>query len=96
MTHYIAILIPSEGGQWRALIPDVPECEATGTGLLPVKKAIAESLMRAAQGGALPLPRTLTEIERDEEWLIRNGVDFERAIVVPWPGDLFAASVGHA
>ena len=98
MTHYIAILIAGERGQWRALIPDVPECEAVGTGLMRAKKAAAESLARAAKGkgGALPLPRTLAEIENDEAWLIRNGVDFDRAIVtiVPWPSD--PTTVGHA
>lgn len=30
---------------------------------------------------ALPLPRALDEVERDEEWLIRNRVDFGKAIV---------------
>jgi hypothetical protein len=100
MTHYIAILVADNGGQWRALIPDVPECEATAAGLVRAKKAAAESLVRAAQGngGALPAPRTLAEIERDEEWLIRHSVDFDRAIVtiVPWPGDPFSAPAGHA
>lgn len=86
MMHYVAILIASEGGHWRALIPDVPECHAKGYGLLAARKAVAESLMRIA------------EIEHDGELLIRNGVDFQKAIVttVWWPGAISSASIGHA
>jgi len=36
--------------------------------------------------GELPLPCSLSEIERDEEWLIGNGVDFAQAIVTIVPG----------
>jgi hypothetical protein len=64
------------------------------------KKAAAASLYQYARssGAALPLPRTLIEIERDEEWLIRNGVDFQKAIItiVRWPGDPFPETLGNA
>jgi hypothetical protein len=99
MTHYIAILVAAESGQWRALFPDVPECKAHGCGVLGTKQAAAISLNQYAKtNGALPLPRTLEEIEQDEAWLIRNGVNFAKAIVtiVPWPGDPFQGTHGNA
>lgn len=99
MTHYIAILVAAESGQWRALFPDVPECEATGYGLVRAKEAAAACLERHAKasGSRLPPPRTLNEIEGDEEWLIRNRVDFGKAIItiVPWPDDPFGRILGH-
>ena len=100
MTHYIAILVAAESGQWRALFPDVPECNAYGYGVLGTKQAAATSLNQHAKAssGALPLPRTLEEIQQDEAWLIRNGVNFAKAIVtiVPWPGDPFQGTQGNA
>jgi len=100
MTHYIAILVAGESGKWRALIPDVPGCQAEGYGVFRTKKAAAISLAQYARSAAnaLPAPRSLSEIERDEQWLIRNGVDFQRAIVtlVRWPGDPFPEVIGRA
>ena len=46
MTHYIAILVEAHSGQWRAMFPDVPDCEALGYGLANVKRAAAENLKR--------------------------------------------------
>ena len=100
MTHYIAILVPADDGKWRALLPDVPECDTQAYGLTQVKKVAADSLDRHARsnGFRLPAPRSLEEIERDEEWLIRNGVDFSRAVVtiVPWPCDPFVGALRSA
>ena len=94
MTHYIAILVEAQSGQWRALFPDVPDCEAIGYGLANVKRAAAESLKRHSDsaGEQLQPPRTLSEIELDVDWLQRNDVDFNSAvaIIVPWPEDPFA------
>lgn len=94
MTHYIAILVEAHSGQWRAMFPDVPDCEALGYGLANVKRAAAENLKRYSEGAGveLQLPRTLEEIEQDEDWLKRNDVDFGSAVVtiVPWPQDPFA------
>ena len=94
MTHYIAILVEAQSGQWRALFPDVPGCEALGYGLANVKRAAAENLKRhsEAAGVELQLPRTLEDIEQDEAWLKRNDVDFGSAVVtiIRWPQDPFA------
>jgi predicted RNase H-like HicB family nuclease len=100
VTHYIAILVAAQSGGWRVLFPDVPECQAHGHGLANIKRAAAASLTHYSEteGITLRLPRTLEEIERDEEWLTRNNIDFDKAIVtiVPWPGDPFRKAVGNA
>jgi predicted RNase H-like HicB family nuclease len=100
VTHYIAILVAAQSGGWRVLFPDVPECQAHGHGLANIKRAAAASLTHYSEteGIKLRLPRTLEEIERDEEWLTRNNIDFDKAIVtiVPWPGDPFRKAVGNA
>ncbi|HEV8390598.1 MAG TPA: hypothetical protein VGQ35_12180 [Dongiaceae bacterium] len=93
MTHYIAIFVAAESGGWRALFPDVPDCEAEAYGLARAKDAAATSLVQHAKasGGVLPSPRTLEEIERDGPWLSQNGIDLSKAIVtiVPWPDGPF-------
>jgi predicted RNase H-like HicB family nuclease len=93
VTHYIAILVEAQSGQWRALFPDVPDCEALGYGLANVKRAAAESLKRHSESVDVQLqrPRTLSEIELDVDWLQRNDIDFNSAVViiVPWPEDPF-------
>ena len=93
MTHYIAFLVAAQSGGWRVLFPDVPECEAHGCGLANIKRTAAANLKHFSEttGTALRLPRTLEEIERDQDWLTRNNIDFDTAIVtiVPWPADPF-------
>ncbi|HJR22497.1 MAG TPA: type II toxin-antitoxin system HicB family antitoxin [Dongiaceae bacterium] len=81
--HYIALLIPSSVGEWRVVFPDVPECQAHGYTVDDATFAATTALSRClAENGHLPpLPRDLTEIERDEEWLSRNNVDLRVAIV---------------
>jgi predicted RNase H-like HicB family nuclease len=98
MTNYIAILVEAQSGQWRALFPDVPGCEALGYGLANVKRAAAQNLKRYSkvQGGELRLPRTLREIEEDKGWLKNNDINFSDAVVVivPWPQDPFSRERG--
>jgi predicted RNase H-like HicB family nuclease len=30
MTHYLAIFVETDVGEWRVVFPDVPGCEASG------------------------------------------------------------------
>jgi hypothetical protein len=85
MIHYIAFLVPTDLGEWQALFPDVPECEARGVGLENAKVAAAAELTRRIQANGAPHPRDLTAIERDYEWLSRNGVDLTKAVVTIIP-----------
>ena len=86
MTHYIAILVPSDDG-WRALIPDMPDCEAHGSDPDSAKFAAFNSLRQRlrANGATPPRPRDLTQIATDREWMSRNDIDFSKAIVAVIP-----------
>ena len=44
MTHYIAILKPTDVGEWHMLFPDIPDCEVHGANLDQVKFAAANQL----------------------------------------------------
>ena len=87
MTHYIAILVPSETGKWRVLIPDVPECEVHGSSIDTAKlAAISELAQRIrARSSPPPLPRDLSAIATDKEWMSRADIDFAKAVVTVIP-----------
>jgi hypothetical protein len=87
MTHYIAILKPTDVGEWHVLFPDVPACEVCGASLERAKFAAANELARRIHmnGAKAPQPRDLSEIERDHDWLSRNGVDLATAVVTMIP-----------
>jgi hypothetical protein len=99
MRHYLAILLPAEGGTWRAFVPDFPEIQVERVGFSRTRKEIAACLERhtEARSGDLPPPRSLREIECDREWLTRSGVDIARAIVtiVTWSGGRVGEGRGH-
>jgi predicted RNase H-like HicB family nuclease len=86
MTHYIAIMAPSDVGEWRVWIPDVPECEFRGNSPDAAKVAAAIGLTRTrANIGALPLPRELIDIATDNKWMSRGDIDFTKAVVAMIP-----------
>lgn len=86
MTHYIAIMAPSDASGWRVWIPDVPECEAHGNSPDAAKVAAVIELTRVrANIGALPLPRELTDIATDKKWMSRRDIDFTQAVVAMIP-----------
>jgi predicted RNase H-like HicB family nuclease len=83
MAHYIAIIVPSDNGDWRVLFPDIAGCEAQGFNLDEARMAAVHALdERLKENGAgLQQPRDLSAIERDQEWLSRHGIDLSKAIV---------------
>lgn len=87
MTHYIAIIVPTDVGEWRVIFPDVPGCEARGSSLEDAKLAGVSRLMRClkANGSTTPQPRDLSTIAKDREWMSRNDIDFSRAVVAMVP-----------
>jgi hypothetical protein len=87
MRHYLALLLPAEGGTWRGFVPDFPDIQVECVGFARTTKEVAACLQRCteARSGDLPPPRGLREIERDREWLIRSGVDIAGAIVTIVP-----------
>lgn len=87
MTHYIAILKPTDVGEWHVLFPDIPDCDVHGAKLEQVKFAAAHELAQRIHmtGSKAPQPRDLSEIERDHDWMSRNGVDLATAVVTMIP-----------
>jgi hypothetical protein len=90
IAHYVALLLPTEIGEWRVLFPDVAECEARGFTVQDATYAAATALARcaSANGDNFPTPRSLIQIESDREWFKANGVAMKEAVVtlVPlWP-----------
>jgi predicted RNase H-like HicB family nuclease len=81
--HYIAILIEDHLGEWRAVFPDVPGCEARGFSLDDVKFAAASALNRCIEEtGSLPHPpMDLAAVQRSDEWLSDNNVDLSKVVV---------------
>ncbi|HKP25033.1 MAG TPA: hypothetical protein VJV39_14295 [Dongiaceae bacterium] len=90
LTHYVALLLPTEIGEWRVLFPDVSGCEARGFTVQDATYAATAALARCAavKGDNLPMPRSLMQIESDRDWFKSNGIVLNEAVVtmVPlWP-----------
>ena len=86
MTHYIAIMTPSDADGWRVLIPDFPECEAHGTSPDAAKVAAVIELTRVrANIGAQRPPRELIDIATDKKWMSRVDIDFAHVVVAMIP-----------
>lgn len=88
--HYIALLLPTEMGEWRVLFPDLKECEARAFTVHDATYAATTALARCAgvAGVNLPLPRSLSQIESDKDWFRANGIALSETVVtmVPlWP-----------
>ena len=85
--HYIALLLPTEIGEWRVLFPDVTECEARAFTVQDATYAAATALARCAKvkGSKLPLPRSLAQIESDRGWFEANRVRLSETLVTLVP-----------
>jgi len=49
MRHYVAICIQEETGDWRAIFPDVPGCEAKGFDLADIRFAAESALKQSLE-----------------------------------------------
>lgn len=83
MKYYIAIFLEDDVGEWRAVFPDVPGCEAKGFTLDDAKFAAASALTQCIQeNGAPPLhPMDMDAVQRSAEWLSQYNIDLSRAVV---------------
>ena len=83
MKHYVAIFVEDEIGEWRAIFPDVPGCEARGFCVDDVMFSATSALHRyLEQYGSLPSPPLDTaEIPGMEKWLAENQIDPSKAVV---------------
>ena len=88
MAHYISVLMPLSAGGWRALFPDIPDCEVEGESLdatmLRAAGALSECVHSRYSDGP-PSPRELIEIKADDQWVATHEIDWARAVVTMVP-----------
>jgi predicted RNase H-like HicB family nuclease len=85
MVHYVAVLVPERGG-WSVLFPDLPGCATSGE---TVQEAIATATSAAAawlavtrdRGDEIPPPRSQEQIQADDAWGRRRGINWSTAII---------------
>jgi predicted RNase H-like HicB family nuclease len=83
MKHYVAIFVEDEIGEWRAIFPDVPGCEARGFCVDDVMFSATSALhCYLEQNGSLPSPpMDMADIPCMEKWLAENQIDPSKAVV---------------
>lgn len=88
MAHYISVLMPLGAGGWRAMFPDIPDCEVEGDSLdatmLRAAGALSECV-HSRYGDGPPSPRELMEIKADDQWVSTHAVDWAKAVVTMVP-----------
>lgn len=88
MAHYISVLMPRHAGGWRAVFPDVPECEVEGDSLDATVLRAAGALTECVAhryGDDAPSPRELKEIKADDDWAAAHDIDWSKAVVTMVP-----------
>ena len=86
MKHYLAVLVPHEGGGWRAHFPDFPGCRAEASSVeaaIDASAAAAAEYARwlRAQGTSLPQPQTYEDVRHHSNgWAAERGIDWSRAV----------------
>jgi predicted RNase H-like HicB family nuclease len=85
--HYLAVLVPTAGGAWRAHFPDFPGCRAEATSVeeaiyaaSSAAAAVGRSLQ--AQGRELPDAQTLEHVrDHSNGWASERGIDWSKALI---------------
>ena len=87
MAHYVGVFMPLEVGGWKAVFPDVPQCqvEAASLDLTVFHAAAALADLNQRSDGPLAPPRDLAEIRSDDLWSSACGVDWSRSVVTMIP-----------
>ncbi len=87
MAHYVGVLMPLEAGGWKAVFPDVPQCQVEAASLDLTVFHAAAALADLNQRSDRPLapPRDLAEIRLDDMWASACGVDWSRSVVAMIP-----------
>lgn len=87
MAHYVGVFMPLAAGGWKAVFPDVPQCqvEAASLDLTVFRAAAALADVNQRNGRPLAPPRDLAEIRLDDIWASASGVDWSQSIVTMIP-----------
>lgn len=84
--HYVVVLVPQNGGVWRAHFPDFPGCRAEGT---RVEMAIDNAMNAVSdmidglrrKGESILPPRSYEEVRADATWAAKRGIDWSTAVI---------------
>ena len=87
MNFYVGVFQPLETGGWRALFPDIPSCqvEESSLDLAIFRAANALTELRQNSSVAMPAPRDLMDIKRDDNWAAASNIDWHSCVVTMIP-----------
>jgi predicted RNase H-like HicB family nuclease len=87
MKHYLAVLVPTAGGGWRAHFPDFPGCRAEGhsveDAITAASTAASEQAHRLrTQGVSLPPSRSYEDVRLySNGWAEERGIAWSDAVI---------------
>src|SRR6185295_8086918 len=85
------VYLPLAAGGWRAFFPDIPDCEVAAPSLdravFRAANALAEHVvsLNGSAMATLPLPRDLSAIKADKEWVATLAVNWSTAVITLVP-----------
>ena len=84
--HFIVVLVPQQGGGWRAHFPDFPGCRTDGErveiAIANATKAVCERVGQLRHEGlSIPIARSLEELRADAKWAMDRAIDWSTAVV---------------
>jgi predicted RNase H-like HicB family nuclease len=87
MKHYLAVLVPTAAGGWRAHFPDFPGCRAEGQSvedaiITASSAAAAQASQLRAQGVSLPRPQSYEDVRLySNGWAEERGIAWSDAVI---------------
>ena len=87
MKHYLAVLVPTDDGRWRAHFPDFPGCRAEG---LSVEEAIQaaksaaseQARLLSGQGISLPQSQSYEDVRHHANgWATERNIAWTEAVI---------------
>ena len=87
MKHYLAVLVPTAEGGWRAHFPDFPGCRAEGPSveqaIQAAKSAASEQARRLrGQGVSLPQSQSYEDVRhRANGWATERDIAWSEAVI---------------
>lgn len=87
MKHYLAVLVPTADGGWRAHFPDFPGCRAEGHSVEDViasasTAAAEQARWLRAQGVSLPQSRSYEDVRcNGNGWAKERDISWSQAVI---------------
>jgi predicted RNase H-like HicB family nuclease len=87
MKHYLAVLVPTDNGGWRAHFPDFPGCRAEGPSVEEAIQAARSAAAEQAQslrghGVSLPQSQSYEDVRHHANgWAEERGIAWSEAVI---------------